>query len=61
MALNKKREFNKIARTIEDLYRKEIKKQKLIDTGSLLRSIKVTIKETSTGLTFTISANDYFK
>ena len=60
MAINIKAESDKLAKLLETAYKNEIKKQKLIDTGDLLRTFKVSVNLKSKKQVFKISANEYF-
>lgn len=55
-----KSKIKEAERLIEDLIKKEINKKGLVDTGALLDSIDVTIKETSKGLSIQVEAEDYY-
>lgn len=50
--------YSKIAKKIEDILKDRIKAEGLIDSGALLRSIKVTYNDSGQ---FFIEAEDYFK
>jgi len=55
---------NKIAaieRKLTDLYKKEILKKDLYDTGALYRSIDVKLKISGTNITFEVASEDYLK
>ena len=51
--------MNKLAKILENLIKAEIKKQDLIDTGALYKSISVRSK--GDGFSFDIEAEDYFE
>jgi len=53
------KEYSKLAKILEDAYKKEIKKEKLVDTGDLLKTFKVEV-DLSGKKAFKIIANDYF-
>ena len=60
MAANLQQELNDIANDFTKLYQNEIKRQGLVKTGKLLNSIRVNVKQTSTGFNFAVEAIDYF-
>lgn len=53
--------MNKIAKEIEKLIKKQIKKEGLIDSGKLYDSIKVKAKLINDKLEFEIIAEDYYE
>ena len=60
MASNAQQELRNIASDFTKLYQNEIKRQGLVKSGKLLNSIKVNVKQTSTGFNFAVEAIDYF-
>lgn len=60
MAVNFKLEYDRIASQLTRLFQDELRRQGLVDTGTLLNSVKWTVKETSTGWDLQMEAMDYF-
>lgn len=58
----RRREFRKLARRIEKIIKDEIRRQDLIQTGNMLRSIQCKVSEGSMQqMDVNIDAVDYFK
>jgi len=54
-------EFNSIANELTRLFKDEIKKLGLVDTGKLINSIEFTATKTTSGYKLSMSAEDYFQ
>lgn len=53
-------DYNTIAQDMTNLLKDELVRQKLVNTGKLLNSIRFTATKTSTGYKFSLFAEDYF-
>jgi hypothetical protein len=51
----------KLTDTLVKLIREDIRRKGIIDTGKMLNSISVTLKNSANGYTLDISAEDYFQ
>lgn len=56
-----KKDINKVAKKMTRLVKDEILRQGLVDTGALLRSIRIKKKITKNGVDFEIIAVDYYE
>lgn len=54
-------DLSKLEITLTKLYKDEIKRQDLIDTGLMLRTIEAKAKIVNSEIEITLSATDYFK
>ncbi len=61
MAVNIEYEFKKIADDLTKLVQDELRRQKLIETGKLINSVKFIVTKTPTGYMISLDAVDYFK
>jgi hypothetical protein len=61
MAINVRGEYDRLANQLENIYKDEIKKKGLVDTGKLYDSIRVITEESQGQFHFKIEAMDYFK
>ena len=61
MAINIDAEFNKLAKDLERLYKDELTRQGLVESGKLKDSISVVVVKTPQGYTLQMSSLDYFK
>ena len=55
------RELDKAKELLEGLIKKDISAKGLVDTGTLLNSIEVTIKGDERGFSFEVKAEDYYE
>jgi len=58
MAINVRDEYDRLANQLENIYKDEIKKKGLVDTGKLYDSIRVITEESQGEFHFKIEAND---
>lgn len=61
MAINLRGEYDRLAIQLENIYKDEIKKKGLVETGKLYNSIRVITEESGGEFHFKIEAMDYFK
>jgi hypothetical protein len=61
MATNIQSDLSQAAMIMTQLVQAELKRQRLVDTGKLLNSIKFTAKKDSRGYHLTMTALDYFE
>jgi len=61
MAFNVEQELNTVAIRLSGLWRQEIVRQDLVDTGLLRDTIRWTVQKTANGYELDLFAQDYFK
>lgn len=61
MAINIRGEYERLANQLEIIYKDEIKKKGLVETGKLYDSIRVITEESGGNFHFKLEAMDYFK